>query len=99
MEIKSSYRFIPVEKDQSYFSPAWKSAVSQDVPLKGFVSGEIVYTLRANTAVFIKGEDGKFCNIHGAYFIPGTSIKGCIRSVLGPKRLYAEDVRRLLRLA
>ena len=82
MEIKSSYRFIPVEKDQSYFSPAWKSAVSQDVPLKGFVSGEIVYTLRANTAVFIKGEGGKFCNIHGAYFIPGTSIKGCIRSVL-----------------
>ena len=82
MEIKSSYRFVPVEKEQTYFSPSWKTMVSQDIPLKGFVSGEIDYTLTANTAIFIKGEDGKFCHLNGEYFIPGTSIKGCIRSVL-----------------
>lgn len=82
MEIKSSYRFVPVEKEQTYFSPSWKTMVSQDIPLKGFVSGEIDYTLTADTAIFIKGEDGRFCHINGEYFIPGTSIKGCIRSVL-----------------
>ena len=82
MEIKSSYRFVPVEKEQSYFSPSWKTVVSQDIPFENFVSGEIAYTLTANTALFIKGSDGKFCHINGEYFIPGTSIKGCIRSVL-----------------
>lgn len=82
MEIKSSYRFVPVEKRQKYFSPSWKTQVSQDIPFEGFVSGQIAYTLTANTALFIKGEDGNFCHVNGEYFIPGTSIKGCIRSVL-----------------
>lgn len=81
-EIKSAYRFIPVEKDEEYFSPEWRNLVSMDIPFKDNVSGEINYTLKANTALFIKGSDGDFCNVNGEYFIPGTSIKGCIRSVL-----------------
>ncbi len=82
MEIHASYRFIPVDKEQKYLSPIWKKDVSQDVPLKDFQSGTIEYTLTANTAIFVKGNDGKFCQINGEYFIPGTTIKGCIRSVL-----------------
>lgn len=82
MEIHASYRFIPVEKEQKYFSPSWKKDVSQDVPLKDYQSGTIEYTLTANTAIFVKGNDGKFCQINGEYFIPGTTIKGCVRSVL-----------------
>lgn len=82
MEIHSSYRFIPVEKEQVYFSPSWKNDVYQDVPFTNYVSGTIEYTLTANTAIFVKGNDGKFCQINGKYFIPGTTIKGCVRSVL-----------------
>ena len=82
MEIHASYRFIPVEKKQKYFSPSWKKDVSQDVPLKDYQSGTIEYTLTANTAIFVKGNDGKFCQINGEYFIPATTIKGCVRSVL-----------------
>ena len=82
MEIHSSYRFIPVEKDQRYFSPNWKNEVCQDVPFANSVSGTIDYTLTANTAIFVKGSDGKFCQINGKYFIPGSTLKGCVRSVL-----------------
>lgn len=82
MEIKSSYRFVPVEKNQQFFSPGWKNQVSQDIPFKDSLSGKISYTLTANTALLIKDQDGKFCQVNGEYFIPGTSIKGCIRSVL-----------------
>jgi CRISPR-associated protein (TIGR03986 family) len=81
-EIKSSYRFIPVSSDQEYYSPEWKNKVSQDMPFKNGVSGSINYTLKANTAIFVKGSDGNFCNVNGKYFIPGTTIKGCTRSVL-----------------
>ena len=81
-EIKSSYRFIPVVSQQRYYSPEWKDHVSHDIPFEDEVSGEITYKLKANTPIFIKGDDGNFCNIGGKYFIPGSSIKGCIRSVL-----------------
>lgn len=81
-EIKASYRFIPVSRQQKYYSPEWKNYVSHDIPFRDSVSGEIKYTLTANTAIFIKGNDGEFCNVKGKYFIPATSMKGCIRSVL-----------------
>ena len=80
--IKSTYRFIPVSKNDEYYSPGWKSHVSMDIPFKDAVSGTIKYTLTANTAIFVKGNDGNFCNYDGHYFIPGTSVKGCVRSVL-----------------
>lgn len=81
-EIKSAYRFIPVNKNQKYFSPEWKYKVSLDIPFEKEVSGIITYTLKASTPIFVKGHDGFFCNVKGKYFIPGTTIKGCIRSVL-----------------
>lgn len=80
--IKSTYRFIPVNENDEYFSPEWKNDVSMDAPFENALSGTIKYTLTANTAIFVKGSDGNFCNYDGHYFIPGTSVKGCIRSVL-----------------
>ena len=80
--IKSTYRFIPVNENDEYFSPKWKNDVSMDAPFENALSGTIKYTLTANTAIFVKGSDGNFCNYDGHYFIPGTSVKGCIRSVL-----------------
>ncbi len=80
--IKSTYRFIPVTEDEEYYSPEWKNQVSMDAPFENALSGTIKYTLTANTAIFVKGSDGNFCNYDGHYFIPGTSVKGCIRSVL-----------------
>lgn len=80
--IKSTYRFIPVNETDEYYSPDWKDQVSMDVPFQNAVSGTIKYTLTANTAIFVKGNDGNFCNYDGHYFIPGTSVKGCVRSVL-----------------
>jgi len=80
--IQSTYRFIPVNEKDEYYSPEWKNQVSMDVPFQNAVSGTIKYTLTANTAIFVKGNDGNFCNYNGHYFIPGTSVKGCVRSVL-----------------
>ena len=80
--IKSTYRFIPVNENDEYFSPKWKNDVSMDKPFENALSGTIKYTLTANTAIFVKDSDGNFCNYDGHYFIPGTSVKGCIRSVL-----------------
>lgn len=80
--IKSTYRFIPVNEKDEYFSPKWENDVSMDKPFENALSGTIKYTLTANTAIFVKGGDGNFCNYDGHYFIPGTSVKGCIRSVL-----------------
>lgn len=81
-EIKSAYRFIPVKKEQEYYSPKWRNDVSQDIPFSDGVSGSIKYTIKAATPIFVKGEDGKFCNIQDKYYIPGTTLKGCFRSVM-----------------
>ena len=81
--IKAAYNFVPVSPNQKYYSPAWANEVSHDIPFSDGVSGEINLTLTANTAIFVKGPDGKFVNMNEQmYFIPGTTIKGCVRSVL-----------------
>jgi CRISPR-associated protein (TIGR03986 family) len=81
--IKAAYNFVPVGQEERYYSPEWKNKISLDIPLsESAVSGKIKLNLTANTALFIKGDDGKFVNINNVEFIPGTSIKGCIRSVL-----------------
>jgi len=80
--IKAAYNFVPVAEDIPYYQPAWRSQITQDIPFSDGVSGEIILSLVANTAIFVKGDDGRFVNINKEMFIPGTSIKGCIRSVL-----------------
>lgn len=81
-KIKAAYNFVPLEEKKDYFRPYWKDIVSQDIPFRDSVSGKIKIHIKANTAIYIKGDKDEFVNINGQEFIPGTSLKGCIRSVL-----------------
>ncbi len=83
--IKAPYNFVPIH-DKVYF-PDWSDMISHDVPFSDGESGTIRVTLTAHSPVFVRngssGEDNtEFSNIDGRYFIPGTSVKGMVRSVL-----------------
>ena len=89
--IKAPYNFVPLEKTAFY--PEWANRISQDIPFEDGVSGSIDYTMTAETPIFVRNgqtkdaKDNTFSHttshtIDGRYFIPGTSIKGEIRSVL-----------------
>lgn len=88
--IKAPFNFVPCAPD--VFFPEWASKVSQDIPFSGELSGTIKITIKAETPIFIRNghslnhEDNTFSHVNQngqiQYFIPATSIKGCIRSVL-----------------
>ena len=85
--IKAPYNFVPLEKTAFY--PEWANHISQDIPFKDGVSGSIDYKMIAETPIFVRNGQKKDANdntfshtTNGRYFIPGTSIKGEIRSVL-----------------
>lgn len=53
-----------------------------DIPVKGALSGRITVDFEAQTAFCVrKGTDEYSMNIDGSYYVPGTTIKGMIRSV------------------
>lgn len=80
------FNFVPLS--QKVFFPSWASQISQDIPFSDQLSGTISATLTAETPIFTKnaGDDqleATFCKLpDGRYFIPATSLKGCIRNVL-----------------
>lgn len=85
--IKAPYNFVPLEKTAFY--PEWANHISQDIPFEDGVSGSIDYKMIAETPIFVRNGQKKDANDNtfsqtadGRYFIPGTSIKGEIRSVL-----------------
>lgn len=85
--IKAPYNFVPLEKTAFY--PEWANHISQDIPFEDGVSGSIDYKITAETPVFVRNGQKKDANDNtfshmadGRYFIPGSSIKGEIRSVL-----------------
>ena len=93
--IKAPYNFVPLS--EKVFYPDWADMVSHDVPFSDGESGVIEVTLKAETPVFIRNTDlsngddkessSEFChyvdrNGQKQYYIPGTSVKGMIRSVL-----------------
>lgn len=85
--IKAAYNFVPVEKDQKYFQPDidWVNQVSQDLPFSDGVCGEITLKITAQTPLAIKDSNNNptFPTLSsGEKFIPATTIKGMIRSVL-----------------
>lgn len=61
-----------------------------EVPLKNSkgeldsYTGVITYDITAHTPIYIRSgkDDNSFTNVDGRYFIPGSSLKGCFRSVL-----------------
>lgn len=88
--IKAPFNFVPLS-DKVYF-PDWADKISHDVPFEDGESGIITLEITNVTPMFIRdgyaqGEETEWSshvldekgNRH--FFIPGTSLKGCFRSV------------------
>ena len=91
--ITSPYNFAPLPNKVVH--PDWAEKVSHDVPFSDGISGTLEIELEAKTPVYVrsdqesledgerKADDGFFAlGKGGNYAIPGTSLKGTIRSVL-----------------
>ncbi len=91
--IKTPFNFVP--NSNNVFIPEWADLISQDIPFSDGVSGTINLTITAKSPIFIRNghtkEDQDKKNDaynsfsktkDGRYFIPGTSIKGEVRSIL-----------------
>ncbi|MCZ6169698.1 TIGR03986 family CRISPR-associated RAMP protein [Campylobacter ureolyticus] len=88
--IKAPYNFAQLNKEVFY--PSWAKEISHDIPFRDGESGELELSITAHSPIFIANskkdreeeskKETKFCNIGGKFFIPATSIKGTIRSVL-----------------
>jgi CRISPR-associated protein (TIGR03986 family) len=80
--ITAPYNFVPLNKE--VFHPSWSQHVSHDIPFEEGESGVIEIEIEAKSPIFIRDNEKKeeFCQFDGRYFIPSTSIKGSIRSVL-----------------
>lgn len=94
-QIRAPFNFVPL--NDKVYTPGWSKEISHDVPFKDGVSGTLTFSIEAKTPIFVrngapqrKDKDGKEIKEttfnrdgeNGKYFIPGTSIKGAIRSVL-----------------
>jgi len=92
MSITAPYNFVPLNEE--VFFPDWAEQVSHDIPFSDGESGSIDITIEAKSPIFIRNHSKdkenpstEFCHFvdnNGAkqYYIPGSSIKGMIRSVL-----------------
>ena len=94
--ISAPYNFVPLQ-NKVYF-PNWADQISIDIPFSDGLSGELVCEMVAESPIYTRnavaknfGEDNKkiqdpeyqsFFKFNDQYMIPGSSIKGMIRSVL-----------------
>lgn len=91
MALKAPFNFVPLSEKEPFF-PEWADCISQDVPFKDGLSGYVEYSIEACSPIFVrngaageshsKEKDPHFSNVDGSFFLPGTSIKGAIRSVM-----------------
>ena len=88
--IKAPYNFVPL--DANIFFPYWQKYISLDMPLKGCLSGTINVIIKAETPIFTRnghqqGTDDKDFSYYvdkgrKQFFIPGSTVKGCVRSIV-----------------
>ena len=80
--ITAPFNFVPLS--EKVFFPDWAEEVSHDVPFEDAQSGVIDVTITAKSPIFVRDHDDaeQFCSHDGTYYIPGSSVKGMIRSVL-----------------
>ncbi|MDE7189102.1 MAG: TIGR03986 family CRISPR-associated RAMP protein, partial [Muribaculaceae bacterium] len=91
--IKAPYNFVPLS-DKVVF-PEWAGRISHDVPFSDGLSGSITVRLTARTPIFVRNGHSRdeaennapayrsFSVLpDGSYFLPGTTVKGAVRSVL-----------------
>ena len=86
-KIKAPYNFVPLADKVVY--PSWEKAVNHDVPFADGESGTIDVKIKTHSPIFVrdggKGKEGKaddFFESNGNYYIPGSSLKGMLRSVV-----------------
>ena len=77
------YAFVPLNTKVCLLDEREKGLLEQiqDVPFKEGLSGRITVDFEAKAPFCVRSADGKNTQISGSYFVPGTSIKGMIRSV------------------
>lgn len=88
--IKAPYNFVPLS--EYIFFPDWAENISHDIPFENGVSGTIEVTIKSETPIFVRNghiletEDNSFSHIYSNekkhYFIPGSTVKGCIRNII-----------------
>jgi len=80
--ITAPFNFVPLNK--KVFFPDWADQVNHDIPFEDSQSGVIDITITAKSPIFIRDgkDDEKFCNYNGTPYIPASSVKGMVRSVL-----------------
>lgn len=91
MSLSAPYRFVPLSR--LVVLPDWGRQASHDVPFADGLSGELTLRLTAETRLCVGGTQDKatdsapgrvhfFRTPHGQPAIPGSSIKGMLRSVI-----------------
>jgi len=80
--ITAPFNFVPLSEE--VFFPPWAEDVSHDIPFEDGESGVIDITLTAKSPIFVRDHEKpeEFCQHNGEYYIPSTSIKGIVKSVL-----------------
>lgn len=80
--ITAPFNFVPLS--EKVFFPPWAEEVSHDIPFEDSQSGSIDITITAKSPIFIRDgvDEEKFCSHNGAFYIPSSSVKGMVRSVL-----------------
>lgn len=89
--ISAPYNFVPLAG--WVHIPDWSYQVSHDLPFQDGFSGEICYTLTADSPLLVGGEQQEptddrpsevrhFQLPNGRYAIPGASLKGMLRAVV-----------------
>ncbi len=80
--ITAPFNFVPLS--EKVFFPDWADKVSHDVPFEDSQSGVIDIMITAKSPIFVRDgvDDEKFCHHQGTKYIPSSSVKGMIRSVL-----------------
>ncbi|WP_295421264.1 TIGR03986 family CRISPR-associated RAMP protein [Sulfurovum sp.] len=80
--ITAPYNFVPLNKEVFY--PDWAEDVSHDVPFEDGLSGSLEISIEATSPIFVRDSenDERFCSHNGKAYIPGSSVKGSMRTVL-----------------
>ncbi len=88
--IDAPYNFVPLA-DWIYFPP-WAPQVSHDLPFRDGFCGHLEVELTAKTPLLVGGRQSpaskdapgsvEFCRTRRGYTIPGSSLKGMLRSVI-----------------
>lgn len=77
------YAFVPLAEDVYLLDKNEKEELRNlhDIPFEKGWSGRIKINFETASPLCVRYSDGGNVNVNGAYFVPGSSVKGMIRSV------------------